>query len=109
MAHGGNALGARYVLEKSAVQVSHCVCLQLVDASTGAHLGRDYKRSISTDDIFELQDDLASRIVSTIADMNGVCRTHGRVTRQRDPTTLTPYESVLRAFAFVERLAAESM
>jgi len=27
--------------------------------------------------------------------------------RQRDSTTLTPYESVLRAFAFVERLTAE--
>ena len=107
----GNSLGARYVLEGSLriAGKSLRVSVQLVDANTGAHLWVEtYKRSISTDDIFELQDDLASRIVSTIADMNGVLpHTLGELLRQRDPTTLTPYESVLRAFAFVERLTAE--
>jgi len=107
----GNALGARYVLEGSLriAGTSLRVSVQLVDANTGSHLWVEtYKRSFSSDDIFALQDDLASRIVSTIADMNGVLpHTMGEMLRQRDSTTLTPYEVVLRAFAYVERLNAE--
>jgi serine/threonine-protein kinase len=107
----GNTLGARYVLEGSLriAGSSLRVSVQLVDAGTGAHLWVEtYKRSTKVDDIFELQDDLASRIVSTIADMNGVLpHTMGEMLRQRDSTTLTPYEVVLRAFAYVERLTAE--
>jgi len=107
----GKTLGARYVLE-GGVRIAGAslrVSVQLVDARTGAHLWVEtYKRSMKVDDIFELQDDLASRIVSTVADMNGVLpHTMGEMLRQRDSTTLTPYEVVLRAFAYVERINAE--
>jgi serine/threonine protein kinase len=65
----GKTLGARYVLE-GGVRIAGAslrVSVQLVDASTGAHLWVEtYKRSTKVDDIFELQDDLASRIVSTV-------------------------------------------
>ncbi len=107
----GNVLGARYVLEGSLriAGTSLRVSVQLVDSSTGAHLWVEtYKRAIDVDDIFELQDDLAARIVSTIADMNGVLlNSLGEMLRQRRGEDLTPYEAVLRALTYVSRLDAE--
>ena len=39
----------------------------------GAHLwAENYERAFSPETIFDLQDDLVPRIVSTVADMNGV-------------------------------------
>ena len=49
------------------------VAVQLVDAVTGANLWAEaYEREFSPDAIFELQDDLVPRIVSTVADTYGV-------------------------------------
>src|SRR5208337_5024183 len=70
----GKELGARYVMEGSLRQAGAKLRLavQLVDAMTGAHLWAEtYERVFSTDSVFELQDDLVPRIVSTVADMNG--------------------------------------
>jgi TolB-like protein len=40
-----------------------------LDASTGAHLWAEtYNRTFSPEAVFELQDDLVPRIVSTVAD-----------------------------------------
>ena len=68
-------LGARYVMEGSLRQAGTKLRLavQLVDATTGAHLwAENYERTFSPDAIFELQDDLVPRIVSTVADMHGI-------------------------------------
>ena len=49
------------------------LAVQLVDAVSGAHLwAENYERTFSPEAVFELQDDLVPRIVSTVADMNGV-------------------------------------
>ena len=49
------------------------VTVQLVDATTGAHLWAEaYDRAFSPDAMFALQDDLVPRIVSTVADWYGV-------------------------------------
>ena len=46
------------------------LAVQLVDAVTGAHLwAENYERTFSPETVFELQDDLVPRIVSTVADM----------------------------------------
>src|SRR5450755_2089947 len=71
----GKELGARYVMEGSLRQAGTKlrVAVQLVDAVTGAHLWAEtYERAFSPDAVFELQDDLVPRIVSTIADTHGV-------------------------------------
>ena len=71
----GKELGARYVMEGSLRQAGTKLRLavQLVDAVSGAHLwAENYERTFSPEAVFELQDDLVPRIVSTVADMNGV-------------------------------------
>ena len=106
-------LGARYVMEGS-LRLSGTrlrVAVQLVDAATGAHLwAESYERTFSADAVFELQDELAPRIVSTVADMNGILpRSMSQAVRSRAPEQLSPYEAVLRSFVYFERVNAEEL
>jgi TolB-like protein/Flp pilus assembly protein TadD len=107
----GHELGARYVMEGSVRQAGSTlrVAAQLVDAASGAHLwAESYNRPFRPDEIFELQDDVAPRIVSTVADMNGILpHTMSEALRGRDSTQLSPYEAVLRGFGYFERITAE--
>jgi TolB-like protein len=71
----GKELGARYVMEGSIRQAGSTVRLavQLVDATTGAHLWAEtFDRHFQPDQIFAMQDELIPRIVSTCADHFGV-------------------------------------
>ena len=108
---GGRELGASYLLEGSLRQSGARlrVAVQLVDASSGAHLwAESYDRTFSPDTVFELQDELVPRIVSTIADMNGVLpHLMSEAIRTRAPTQLTPLEAVLRSMGYLQRLGAE--
>ena len=107
----GEGLGARYVIEGSLRQAGSVlrVAVQLVDASSGAHLWAEtYNRPFEAEKIFDLQDELVPRIVSTVADMNGVLpHTMSEALRSRDPDELTPYEALLRGFGYYERIDAE--
>jgi tetratricopeptide (TPR) repeat protein len=109
----GKELGARYVMEGSLRQAGTKLRLavQLVDATTGAHLwAENYERAFNPEDLFELQDDLVPRIVSTVADMNGVLtRSMSEVVRSRTPEQLSPYEAVLRSFGYFERVTSEEL
>jgi len=107
----GRELGARYVVEGSLRQAGPTLraTVQLVDASSGVHLWAEtYNRSFRPEQIFELQDELAPTIVSTVADMHGVllrtmtARVHGK--RAAD---LSPYEALLRSFGYTERITAD--
>jgi TolB-like protein len=101
-------LGARYVMEGNLRQggTKLRLSVQLVDASSGAHLwAENYERAFSPEAVFELQDDLAPRIVSTVADMNGVLpRSMSEDVRSRGPEQLSPYEAVLRSFGYLQRV-----
>jgi len=107
------ASGARYRIEGSVRQAGTKLRLsvQLVDATSGAHLwAENYERPFSADSIFELQDDLVPRIVSTVADANGVLpRSMSESLRSRDPEQLTPYEAVLRSFGYLQRVTPEEL
>jgi TolB-like protein len=109
----GKALGARYVMEGSVRQAGTKLRLavQVVDARTGAHLwAENYERSFRPDAVFELQDALVPRIVSTVADSNGVlARSMSEAVRSRDPEQLTPYEAVLRSFGYGQRVTPEEL
>ncbi len=120
IAHGATAdgrsardLGARYVMEGSLRQAGARlrVAVQLVDAASGAHLwAENYERPFSPDAIFELQDELVPRIVSTVADMHGILpRTMSDALRGRAPETLSPYEAVLRSFGYFARVTREEL
>jgi TolB-like protein/tetratricopeptide (TPR) repeat protein len=103
-------VGARYLLQGSVRQAGSMlrVSAQLVDATTGAHLWAEtYTRSFQPETVFEVQDDLAPRIVATVADMHGVLlHSMSEALRERDAAHLGAYEAVLRSFGYVERIEA---
>jgi TolB-like protein len=75
----GKELGARYVMEGTLRQAGTKLRLavQLIDATSGAHLwAENYERTLSREALFELQDELVPRIVSTVADTHGVLPQH---------------------------------
>ncbi len=107
----GKEFGARYLLEGSIRQAGSRlrIAAQLVDAISGVHLWAEtYDRPFQAEAVFELQDDVAPRIVSTIADMNGIlAHSMSEALRSRALDQLTPYEALLRSFSYWERLTAE--
>jgi TolB-like protein len=107
----GKELGARYVMEGTLRQAGAKlrVAVQLVDAVTGAHLwAESYERAFSAESMFDMQDDLVPRIVSTVADQYGVLpRSMSDALRSKSDDSLTPHEAVLRAFSYFTRITAE--
>jgi TolB-like protein len=92
----GRELGVRYVLEGSVRQADERVriVVQLIDASTGAHLWAD-RHDRRSGDIFVLQDEIALSVVGAIAPSLRRAEVN-RVTRKR-PDSLDAYDLVLRA------------
>ena len=107
----GKELGARYVMEGSLRQAGSTlrVAVQLVDASTGAHLWAEtFDRQFRAEGVFALQDDLVPRIVSTVADAYGILpHSMSRGVRSKATDQLTPYEALLRSFSYVERVTVD--
>ena len=107
----GRELSARYVMEGNLRQAAGKLRLtvQLIDAISGAHLwAESYERRFSPDAVFELQDDLVPRIVSTVADWYGILpHSMSEVVRLKPVDQLSPYEALLRAFSYLERVIPE--
>ena len=107
----GKELGARYVMEGSLRQAGSKLRLavQLADTVSGAHLWAEtYERAFTPESVFEVQDDLVPRIVSTVADQHGMLpRSMSETLRSKSEDSLTPHEAVLRAFSYFARLTAE--
>lgn len=108
----GMQLGVRYLLDGRLRQSGTTVriAVQLVDATTGAHLWAEtYDRALHSDEIFAIQDELVPRIVSTIADQHGVLvHTMMDALRKKDKNQITPSEAVMSVFSFHERVTAEN-
>jgi TolB-like protein len=104
-------LGARYVIDGELRQDGPRlrIAARLVDASSGTNLwAESYERVFKPEAVFELQDDVVPRIVSTVADARGVLpRTISEALRTRDITQMSPYEAVLRSFAHFQRVSEE--
>jgi TolB-like protein/Tfp pilus assembly protein PilF len=107
----GREIGARYVMEGTLRQAGNKLRLavQLVDTLSGAHLWAEtYERAFSSEAVFEIQDDLAPRIVSTVADRHGVLlHSMSETVLAKSPEQLTPYQAVLLSFGYAERLTAD--
>jgi serine/threonine protein kinase len=107
----GKELGARYVMEGSLRQAGSRlrIAVQLVDAVSGAHLWAEtYDRPFQAESLFELQDEVVPRIVSTVADTQGVLpHNMGESLRTKDPSHLSPYEVVLCSFSYLQRVSPE--
>src|SRR6201984_1378116 len=96
----GRELGVRYVLEGSVRKAGQRVRItgQLIDATTGAHLWAD-RFDGSLEDVFELQDKVASSVAGVIEPALQAAETARSAAR---PTTdPTAYDLYLRAFSMV--------
>jgi adenylate cyclase len=96
----GRELGVRYVLEGSVRKAGQRVRItgQLIDAATGTHLWAD-RFDGSLEDVFELQDKVASSVAGVIEpalQAAETARSAGRPTAD-----LTAYDLYLRAYAMV--------
>ncbi len=94
----GRELGVRYVLEGSVRKAGGRVRIagQLIDALSGAHLWAD-RFDGSLEDVFELQDKVASSIAGVIEPTLQVAETARSASRPTDD--LTAYDLYLRALA----------
>src|SRR6059058_2640520 len=101
-------LGARYVLQGSLRKggAGIRVSAQLVDTQTGAQLWAEtYNRDLQATSIFAAQDDVAARIVATVADSYGVL-VHSMRTAigRKDDADFTPVEWQFQYFAYREQI-----
>jgi len=103
----GRELGVRYVLEGSLRKAGNRVRIsgQLIDTATGAHIWAD-RFDGALDDIFALQDEVASRVAGAIEPK---LRQSEIERAARKPTqSLDAYDLYLRALAQFHKLTAES-
>jgi adenylate cyclase len=101
----GRELGVRYVLEGSVRKAGTRVRItgQLIDTATGTHLWAD-RFDGSLEDVFELQDKVASSVVGVIEPALQAAETARSAGRPTDD--LTAYDLYLRAHAMVLSSAA---
>jgi TolB-like protein/tetratricopeptide (TPR) repeat protein len=101
----GRELGVRYVLEGSVRKAANRVRIigQLIDASTGAHLWADRFEG-GLEDIFDLQDQVTTRVVSAIA----LTLEKAEIERiKRKPTeSLDAYDYYLRGMAALHQFTS---
>jgi TolB-like protein/Tfp pilus assembly protein PilF len=98
----GRELGVRYVLEGSVRKAGNRVRIngQLVDTSTGAHLWAE-RFDGALEDIFDLQDQMATSVVSAIAPR--LEQAEIERAKRKPPANLDAYDCFLRGMAGVHR------
>jgi TolB-like protein len=104
----GRELGVRYVLERSLRKASNRVRItaQLIDTTNGAHIWAD-RFDGALDDIFELQDEIASRVAGAIEPK---LRQSEIERASRKPTeSLDAWDLYLRALALRYQYTEESI
>ena len=103
-------VGARYVVEGTVRSAGATVRItaRLVDGDTGAHLwAENYDRQKGTS-VFDLQDDVASRIIATVGNPSGILvRSMAASIKERPVEQLTTRELIVRFEAYVEAFRPE--
>jgi TolB-like protein/class 3 adenylate cyclase len=104
----GRELGVHYVLEGSVRKAGNRVRItgQLIDTASGAHIWAD-RIDGTLDDIFELQDQVASSVVGAIEPRLRLSEIQ-RATR-KPPESLDAYDLYLRAVAQFHKYTEEGM
>src|SRR6266567_3478226 len=106
-------LGARYVLQGSIRKAGSSirVTAQLVDAQTSTQLWAEtYNRDLLACTIFDAQDDIAARIVATVADSYGVLvHSMREATRQKDEADFNAADWQFEWFAYREQITPASL
>ncbi len=108
----GKTLGARYLLQGSVRKVGDRIRLnvQLSDTEDGRSVwDTRYERDLTTENLFELQDDLTSRVVNEIAGTYGALTRAGLPdARRKPPASMEGYDCVLRVYEYLHVHAAEN-
>jgi adenylate cyclase len=102
----GRELGVRYVLEGSVRKAGNRVRIstQLVDASDGHHVWADrYDRAL--EDIFAVQDEMTSQIISAIAP--GIVAAEVQRAQAKDADELSTWERLMHAHWHIQRFTRE--
>jgi TolB-like protein/Flp pilus assembly protein TadD len=102
----GRELGVRYVLKGSVRREDNQVrvAARLIEAETGEHLwAESYDDDLTVRNLYAVQEDIAQRVVSTVADPSGVIARLGQSkARGRATESLDAYTCVLRAYAYYD-------
>jgi TolB-like protein len=104
----GRELGVRYVLEGSVRKAGNRVRItgQLIDTSTGAHMWAD-RFDGALDDVFELQDQVASGVVGAIEPR--LRQSEFERASRKPPESLDAYDLYLRALAMRDKHTDDSV
>ncbi len=104
----GRELGVRYVLEGSLRRTASRVRItaQLIDASTGGHISAD-RFDGTLDDIFELQDQVASSVVGAIT--RELERVEIERAKRKPTESLDAYDYYLRGMACLHQGTSEAI
>ena len=101
----GKTLGARYLLQGSVRKVGDRIRLnvQLSDTEDGRSVWDSrYERDLTAENLFELQDDLTSRVVNEIAGTYGALTRAGLPdARRKPPASMEGYDCVLRVYEYL--------
>ena len=102
----GRELGVRYVVEGSVRKAASRVRItaQLIDAASGSHIWAD-RYDGALDDIFDLQDDIATGVVGAIQPQ--LHRAEVERVRHKRPESLDAYDFALRGLAHMNELTPE--
>ena len=107
-----HALGVRYVLEGSVRAAAHRLRItsRLLDAETGAVLwSQTYEEDLQVRDLFSIQDDVARKVVTAVAQPYGIIqRAHQNRAGARPPDDLEAYACTLRFYDYRAALSEES-
>jgi adenylate cyclase len=106
------ALGVQFLLVGSVRWNSKSVkvAIGLLDTSTGAQIwGYSYKGDLTAADLIAMQEDIARRVIGTIADQYGlISRRLSRESRKKPPADLQAYDAVLRFYHYETVLTPEA-
>jgi TolB-like protein len=103
----GRELGVRYVLEGSVRRAAGKVRItgRLIDSDTGAHLWAD-RFDGAIEDIFELQDQVAARVVGAIAPK--ITQAEIERAKRRSVLNVDAYDSYLRGLGHLQEVSRAS-
>ena len=105
-----NDLDARYVLDGTLRQAGSKLrsTIRLVDSESANLCSETFEQPFAPDSLFDLQDYLVPRMVSTVADARGILpRSISAALRNKSIEQLTPGEAVLRSLAHFQQFTAE--
>lgn len=108
----GAELDVAYIVEGSVRRGGDTIRVTalLVDALTGSDLWTaTYNRALTPENLFAIQDDIASAIANTVAGDHGVLRQQAfAVAKRKPPSELSSYECVMLAMEWQRRISRAS-